>query len=297
MLALLLVLVVTQSTKDGVSEMEDIFSKAEALRTGKEPIARRKGKGSAGCIVRREGKEIVDTIKRVHLSYPSVKRKEKIDRSALDASSVEGFSSPVIRRKELGKYVYSEREQLLKVLVGGYSVELSSVADLSFNDLLIKFDDVKVGEAKKLDSLRKSKKDYEERLGAFYNSFKLVSNVVSIINSEHTKLEPIERDEEEEVGSALTLSPEERVASDERWALRKTVLKERYAAARLEDLACKDLTAAEVADVLAGKVIKMVDPAVVKLQKKKEERLQFFLSKGLNHLEASEKVKHWEANQ
>ena len=280
--------------------MDNIFEEAKALASGKKVIARSKH-SSAGCIIKRSGSVISDSVKRKVVEYPKVKKVEKVDRSALDASSVEDFSSPQVRRKELGKFIYNEREQLIRVLVEGYSVSLSSVEELSFTDMLSKFDSCKLEEAKALESLRKSKKEYEERLGAFYKSFKLVSNVVSDINSESTQIEKVERESEDEdevhTGYINKLSLEERRKKDEAWSARKVELKEKMDTARFEELACKGFTLEQITDILEGNVIKAVDPLLLKKAKERKRRVDSFVEQGLAPVEAERRVKMWEERE
>ena len=273
-----------------------IFKEAEKLSMDK-PVIARKAKARSGVVIRRSGVVVKDTIVRKVVKYPSVKKKiEKIDRKDISATCLDDFLNSSVRRVALGKFVFREREQLLTVLVSGYGVSTRSVELLSFNSLLIEFDKAKAEEAKRLETVNKSKKEYEERLGLWYESFELVSDTVSIENSEHYNLEPAPEKEEvvEEDGLALTVKQREEQA--ERWSLRKVELKKNMEEARLLELACKDFTGSEIDSILSGKVERMVDPLAVQLAAEREKRIAKFVSQGIEYTDAVQKVNQWEAS-
>lgn len=275
--------------------MESLFKLAEKLAV-KPTITRSVSKGSVGVVIRRSGKVIKDGVKRSLPSVPVIKKKEKVDRSALDNTTVSDFEDAGTRRKALGKYVYGEREQLLQVLTQGYSVKLESVEGYSFTKLLSIFDDCKMEEAKRVEMLKKVEVDKEERLGAFYNSFHIVSDVTSVCNTEHYKLEDIEPEDEDIIEDGLCLSEEAKEAAEIRWAARKVVLQAKQEEERYLKYACKDFSMDEIKAIESGTVERVVDPYIIKQAKKRQERLDFFLSKGINHVEAEIKVKQWEAS-
>ncbi len=289
---------VVQLTKDGVYKM-DIFSCADSLRKSAEkPIARRAVKARSGVVIRRAGKVIknttVPTVKKT--VKPRVKKKV-VARSEIDNDCIDNFLNSGVRRKALGKYIYEKREQLVRVLLVGYSVERSSVELLSYTDLSTMFSELKLAEAKSVEFKRFSPIDREKRLGIFYDSFEIVSDVTSEINSEHYKLEYVEKKEEEveEVDCAESLA--QKKARNAEWLVRKVVIQERKDLLRRKELKDAGHKPAVIEMIMTGNTEKPVNLAALDLVTRRKVKYQWFIEHGCNHNDAERKTAQWERYQ
>ncbi len=288
---------VVVSTKDGGYNM-DIFSTADSLRDSvKKPIARRAIKARSGVVIRRAGIVVKNTT--VPAAVKTVKRRSKIkvDRSALDSSTVDDFLNSGVRRKALGKFIYEKREQLVRVLILGYSVKRSSVVKLSYTALSTMFNELKLAEAKSVEFKRFSPIDREKRLGIFYESFKIVSDVTSEINSEHYKLEHVEKKEEEveEVNCAETLAMKK--VRDAEWLVRKVVIQERKDQLRRQELKDAGHKSSVIEMIMNGDTEKPVNLAALDLATRRKVKYQWFIEHGCNHNDAERKTAQWERYQ
>jgi len=263
---ILLVLFVLLTLKDGAM---NLFEKAELLAGAKKvaPVRRKTfpvpKKAKNGVITRRDGLVITDTVKRVGYSFPVVKEKvERMGKADLGAECIDDWLNPYSRRKALGKSVYERREELIRILRDGYSVNIIDIQLLSLNSLLIQLDAVKAEQARSLEFKKKVADEAEERLGNFYKSFVIVSDIESIYNTEHYKLAGSEKSEDERF-AAIPLSKEERAKrqaeNEARWMARKAILDAKLAEKRFEEIACSGcFTLAEIYKIMDGEAVSYV---------------------------------------
>lgn len=241
MVVILLVLYVIVGIKDGENNM-DLFKQASKLAAGSTPASTRKRVRKGGVITRRNGVVISDTVKRSAPSIPVVKKVKRMDKELMSAECIDDWLNPVSRRKALGKYVYTQREELIPVLRDGYGVDISELELLSLNSLLSVLDEERARQIKSLELQKKEEKGREERLGVFYNSFNIVSDVTSVYNTEHYKKSETVVDEDIDYGVAV-LTPEERkerrAKQQAEWEERKVVLVAKRMELWFEQLAIK----------------------------------------------------------
>lgn len=267
-----------------------LFNRANELESGgrKSIVRRRKASPKKGIVVRRDGQIVRDTIERKAVKVKPVK--VRVDPSTIGGDCQDDWLNPVVRRKALGKRIHEEREQLLQVLRGGYRVSRADVELLCFNDLLTLFDAEKAKQAKSLELRKKAIKDKEERLGRFYNSFIIVSDIESVHNTEHYKMFKTERDEEDIVPSNCTISREEKERKDAEWAARKKVIQAKMEEEQFTRLAECDFTSAQIQAVVDGSVEQVVSIDAANRQKERNIKLEEFLAQGFPVEEANLRV-------
>lgn len=168
----------------------DVAANLQSNGRAKKSIARKKSPKKE-VIVRRSG-EIVKNITRVEKkSKPVVKKDPLYVRKAEDRDWNDCWDWPnyKARRKCLGKYIYTLREELAHTLRETYSVDESEYMWLSLADMRYLYSKVKGTESKSLEVRDNSAVDQKVKDGDVLGSIKIVAAPVTQRNVERYEID------------------------------------------------------------------------------------------------------------